>query len=234
MNTVEAKTTINCNIDNLNVKNDFKHLKKALEETVSKLRESEKTKIGLEKRNSLLIADNKALYGRLLAAEKGRILAEKEVFELEKKLIAYSNIVEDGAQISDKVMTLDSSTSTIPLIEPVDICENCGTTKVMTCAPADAIVLSREDVNMLDANMSLLKEVLVRKEKMCNEIIENDFAAQNTVKKLNKQILTLQCQNRWKNFALAEKERQLQANKTEAELMKRSLEKLKYLQTSKL
>lgn len=68
----------------------------------------------------------------------------------------------------------------------------------------------REDVNMLDANMSLLKEVLVRKEKMCNEIIENDFAAQNTVKKLNKQILTLQCQNRWKNFALAEKERQLQ------------------------
>lgn len=64
MNTVEAKTTINCNIDNLNVKNDFKHLKKALEETVSKLRESEKTKIGLEKRNSLLIADNKALYGR--------------------------------------------------------------------------------------------------------------------------------------------------------------------------
>lgn len=36
---------------------------------------------------------------RLLAAEKGRILAEKEVFELEKKLIAYSNIVEDGAQV---------------------------------------------------------------------------------------------------------------------------------------
>uniref|UniRef100_A0A161MN04 Uncharacterized protein n=1 Tax=Triatoma infestans TaxID=30076 RepID=A0A161MN04_TRIIF len=225
----DIRPKINRNIDDLNLKNDYLRLERVLEETIGNLKDSEETKALLLRRNNQLTEDNRTLYERLLNAEKGRILAEKDAFEIEKKIneIKFNETMEEGIQVSDKILALDSSTSTFSMkSQPEDLCENCGSVKVITCSPADAIILSRSDVKKLDADMSMLKEVLLRKELLYNEAIENNATLVATMEDLSKQVESLKSQQSWKNTVIAQKDKELQTLKMEGEIDRNKIKRI--------